>query len=284
LSIQINHVIKKISLKLKKISLTGNKLKIIAIVTMLIDHFGYYFQIDMPNGMYIVLRAIGRISMPIFAFLLVQGFFYTKNLKKYILRIFVLALITQITILGVSLFDEKASILSVNNELNILFSYTLSLIALWIIHEKNIIKKFTYNQNMFFKIFMIIIIIGIFVFIPIDYSIYVPLLIIMMYIIEKLKITVYLEKQNYNMSMKKIVTSFISDRNIKLIYIALIAIALLIVIKESGNSMYWYMLFSVIPLYLYNGERGIKNKKINSIFYGVFPFQHFLLYLLYIIL
>ena len=281
--VKINSIIKNISLKMKKMSLNSNQLKIIAIVTMLIDHLGYYFQNNMPYGIYIVLRAIGRISMPIFAFMIVQGFFYTKNFKKYILRLFILALVTQVAIFGVSLFDENSSKLSVNNQLNILFSYVLSLISLWIIHEKNIIKKYTYNQNMFFKIFIMIIITGIFVFIPIDYGIYVPLFIIMLYFIEKLKITIHLDKQNYNMSMRKFITSFISDDNLKLGYILLIAIAMLIIIIESGNNMYWYMFISIIPIYLYNGERGVKNKKINWLFYSIFPLQHFLLYLLSIL-
>ena len=98
----------KLISKLNKISLTSNGLKIIAIVTMLIDHIGYYFENNMNNTIYIILRIIGRISMPLFAYLLVQGFFYTQNLKKYILRIFVFAIITQISIFGVSIFDDNA--------------------------------------------------------------------------------------------------------------------------------------------------------------------------------
>ena len=72
----------KIISKINKISLSSNALKIIAIITMIIDHIGYYFEPYMNNVIYIVLRAVGRISMPLFAFLLVQGFFHTKDLKK----------------------------------------------------------------------------------------------------------------------------------------------------------------------------------------------------------
>ncbi len=284
MQVNINRYIDKIISRFRKIRISGNGLKIIAIVTMLIDHIGYYFQENMPSIIYVILRIIGRISMPLFAYLIVQGFFYTKDLKKYITRVFSLALITQVAIFVVSIFDATPERLSVNVQLNILFSYTLSLITLWVIHEKNIIQKFTYNQNLFLKVFMILTIIGIYVFIPIDYGIYVPLLIVMLYFIEKLKVTIYLEKNNYNMSMKKVITSFISERNIKIGYIALILIALLIIIIESKNSMYWYMLLSIIPISLYNGERGIKSKKIRWAFYSVFPIQHFLLYLLSVII
>lgn len=283
MKIKINNAINNLFYKFQKTNLNGNQIKIIAIITMLIDHLGYYFELDMPNEIYFVLRVIGRISMPLFAFLLVQGFFHTKDFKKYILRIFVVSIVTQIAIFVVSFFDENRLALSVNNQLNILFSYTLSLIILWIIHEKNIIKKYTYNQNMFLKIFILIAIVGIFVFIPIDYGIYVPLLVTMLYFIEKLRITIYLQKQNGTMSVKNVVLSFIPENKIKLGYIILITIAILIVIIQSKNNMYWYMLFSIIPISMYNGERGKKNRKTNLLFYSVFPVQHFLLYFLSII-
>lgn len=80
--------------------LTGSALKIIAVIAMILDHFG---QIILKNG--IILNApystfsdrqfelllqaadlchiIGRIAFPIFCFLLVEGFVHTHNLKKY---------------------------------------------------------------------------------------------------------------------------------------------------------------------------------------------------------
>lgn len=273
----------KIIMKIKQMELNSNQLKIIAIVTMLIDHMGYYFEPYMSNITYNILRAIGRISMPIFAFLITQGFFHTSNLKKYMLRVFIVAIVTQILIFMVSLFDNDPYSMSVNKELNVLFSYTLSLIILWIIHEKKIINRFNIDKNLLLKIILILLILGIFLFIPFDYGIYIPLLILMFYLIERLRISIYLQKQTYTVSMKKIFASFISEKHIKLGYIALITIALLLIIIESKNYMYWYMLFSIVPIYLYSGERGSKNKKLNYIFYGIFPVQHFLLYLLSII-
>ena len=54
--------------------LSSNQLKIIACITMLIDHIGYYL---LPNVG--VLRLIGRLTFPIFAFLISEGAKYTKN-------------------------------------------------------------------------------------------------------------------------------------------------------------------------------------------------------------
>lgn len=66
-------------------------LKIIAIITMLIDHTGVLLFPELR-----VLRTIGRIAFPIFAWLLVQGFIHTSNRKKYGLRFFYFALAAEI--------------------------------------------------------------------------------------------------------------------------------------------------------------------------------------------
>lgn len=63
----------------------------IALVTMLIDHIGFIFYPDM-----IALRVIGRIAFPIYCFLLVQGFLHTSNLKKYMVRMGVFALLSEV--------------------------------------------------------------------------------------------------------------------------------------------------------------------------------------------
>ena len=71
-----------------------NFLKIAAIVTMVIDHIGYMF-ISYPQ-LYKLFRIVGRISFPIFCFLLVEGFLTTSNVKKYILRLSIFAIISEV--------------------------------------------------------------------------------------------------------------------------------------------------------------------------------------------
>lgn len=71
--------------------LNGNALKIIAAVLMFIDHMG---MLLFPGIR--LFRIIGRLSMPIFAFMIAEGCKYTKNKLRYLLTISVLALIYQI--------------------------------------------------------------------------------------------------------------------------------------------------------------------------------------------
>ena len=75
----------------KRDYLTGNQLKIIAALLMLVDHIGV-----MLYPKIIVLRIIGRLSFPIFAFLIAEGCVYTKKKRDYFLRTFLLGILCQI--------------------------------------------------------------------------------------------------------------------------------------------------------------------------------------------
>lgn len=66
-------------------------LKIIALVAMTIDHTGKVFLIN-PD----FCNILGRLAFPIFAFQLVEGYHHTKNLNKYMFRLFLVAVIAQI--------------------------------------------------------------------------------------------------------------------------------------------------------------------------------------------
>lgn len=66
-----------------------NVLKIIALISMIIDHIGLVF---FPEQ--IVFRLIGRLSFPIFAFFVAEGWYYTRSKKRYTLLMLIFMLIS----------------------------------------------------------------------------------------------------------------------------------------------------------------------------------------------
>ena len=70
--------------------LNANVLKIIALISMVIDHIGVML---FPNALW--LRCLGRISLPIFAYMIAEGCHHTRSPKKYFLRIFILGVLCQ---------------------------------------------------------------------------------------------------------------------------------------------------------------------------------------------
>ncbi|MBO5246131.1 MAG: hypothetical protein J6B28_02600 [Eubacterium sp.] len=74
-----------------RISLSTFDLKCIALLTMLIDHIGLFL---FPGEIW--MRYIGRLSFPIFAFLIVEGYVHTRNVKKYMVRLGLFAVISEI--------------------------------------------------------------------------------------------------------------------------------------------------------------------------------------------
>lgn len=75
---------------MKKQGLSQEALKLIACFTMLLDHISAVF---LPGY---ALRCIGRISFPIFCFLIAEGAHHTRNPKGYALRMLLMAVVTEI--------------------------------------------------------------------------------------------------------------------------------------------------------------------------------------------
>ena len=99
--------------------MTSFILKIIAVITMLCDHVGYFIL-----NQFSFMNYIGRLSFPIFAFLITEGYKHTKNLKKYIARLLIFAIISQLPyMLFINTFSNSFS-------LNILFTLALGLLGI----------------------------------------------------------------------------------------------------------------------------------------------------------
>lgn len=75
--------------------LSGSSLKIIAVISMVIDHCAYYL-LEHGTVFYEAMRCVGRIAFPVFAFLITEGFAHTQNRKRYFLQLLGFAIISEV--------------------------------------------------------------------------------------------------------------------------------------------------------------------------------------------
>lgn len=133
-------------------------IKLIAILTMVIDHIGYAFFPDM-----IILRVIGRLSFPLFAYGIAMGMKHTRNVQQYGLRLLILALISQMPF---QLVFGKI-------HYNVLFTLFIGLLSLYILAS---------NLKLSLKVLIIVGLMLISEIFKFEYGIYGLLLIICFYL------------------------------------------------------------------------------------------------------
>ncbi|MEG1847683.1 MAG: TraX family protein [Lachnospiraceae bacterium] len=77
--------------------ISGSTLKIIALISMFLDHFAtIVMQNSVHTGSTYCLSAIGRLAFPIFVFLLVEGVQHTRDMRRYVGRLALFALVSEI--------------------------------------------------------------------------------------------------------------------------------------------------------------------------------------------
>lgn len=158
--------------------MTGFVLKIIALITMILDHIKY----AIPATNCFITEYLGRISFPLFAFLISEGYTHTKSKTKYIGRLLIFAFISQIPfMLFRTLVADKLL-------LNILFTFLFSILGI------EIFEYFKKIENISIIFRYIIIIISFFAisiigsYINVDYAWFGICTVWLFYILKKSKI------------------------------------------------------------------------------------------------
>ncbi len=117
-----------------KTGLSSNLIKVIGAITMVVDHIGFIFFPDCR-----IFRIIGRLSFPIFSFLIFEGCRHTKNKKLYLSRILILGIITS----TVYCFVMKELYL------NVLITFSCSII---LVYSVQYLKKSNNLKEGFFRL------------------------------------------------------------------------------------------------------------------------------------
>lgn len=220
-------------------TMTSFVLKIIAIIAMTFDHLGATFfplgDVYLPYN--IILRVAGRLTMPMMAFFIAEGYRKTKNPAKYLIRLSVFAVISELPF--ELLFGEGT---------NVMFTIALGLAGLW---ASDIIVKRTSVKYLRFVVYIITIAVSI--LIHSDWN-YIGLLLIYAFY--------YADKS----ISKRILLPF-------LVYCLEMLVAF-IEAASGGGFEYFYVnyiqfagVFAIPLLLLYNGKRGAKMKYLFYIYY-----------------
>ena len=108
-------------------------LKVIALVTMTIDHIGYLLPY---STIAIIFRYIGRLALPLFCFMIAEGAIHTKNFNKYAFRLGLMASIISIAIIGseyIPFFKDNG--FSMRDEGNIFIDLLLGAVAIYLLRQ-----------------------------------------------------------------------------------------------------------------------------------------------------
>jgi len=120
--------------------------KVIAIISMLIDHIAASGLIPLSSPCYTVCRVIGRLAFPLFCFCIAEGLRHSKNRKRYIIRLFVFALISEVPF---DLLFHK-TFFTWDGQ-NVIFTLLLAVVGITVFEQPDLLvkmmQKFEKNPN-----------------------------------------------------------------------------------------------------------------------------------------
>ena len=237
--------------------INGNVIKIFAAVFMLLDHIGLIWNVE-------ILRVLGRLSMPLFAFMIAEGCRYTKNKLKHFCLIFLLGVFCQIVYAIVNTQEIYLSIL-------ITFS-----ISILVIYSLQYFKKLVFNEDEknYKKLLAGLIFIAL---VSITY---------LLNSIERIGDKVFYIDYGFWGCMLPVFASLLDFRNVNLseklrwldgYYLKLFFFSIgTILLSISLGKIQWFSLIALIPLSLYGGKKGKLNLKY--FFYFFYPLHLAVLY------
>ena len=223
--------------KLEKLRiLDGTSLKLIAMISMVFDHVGDMF---FPGALW--MRMIGRLAMPLFSFCIAEGYAHTKNKHRYLLRMGVFALVSEIPF--DLAFEGRVGL----GHQNIMLSFFLAILALMLFDRIRGEGKEHAAGKTLLGILCVCAVAVLALVLRADYTLFAVLAVFLFYVL----------------------------RNRHPLLRCGVGVGFLALTRTVGY--YRATGLSLIPLLLYNGKRG---RGLKWLFYAFYPGHLLLLYLL----
>lgn len=216
--------------------LDGTTLKIIAMISMVFDHVG-----DMFFGGAEWMRMIGRLAMPIFAFCIAEGYSHTGDKKRYLVRMGLFALISEIP------FDLAFAGKPELGHQNIMFTFFLSIIALMLYDRITAGENGNGKVKTVLGVLVVLAMAAAALLLRADYTLFAVISVFLFYVFRK------------------------KDHLIRVA----VGVAFLALTRTVGY--YCATGFSFIPLAMYNGKKG---RGIKWLFYLFYPGHLLVLWLI----
>ena len=215
--------------------LDGTVLKLIACLSMFIDHLGAVCFSGMMG-----FRIIGRLAFPIYCFLLVEGAVHTHDMKKYILRMGIFALISEVPF-DLAFYHR----LVYTGHQNVFFTLGLGLLAIWFLEH------------------------------PIE-QLDIPDVLYKLLVIIAAGLIAEFFNTDYGFTGIAVICIFYYLRGQPQLKYPIAAILL-----AAMGGVEFYAVLALIPILLYNGQRGRQTKVMQYGFYIFYPVHLLLIAALY---
>ena len=259
----------------KNMQLSWSQLKLIAYITMLIDHTAH---ILLQNGIMvtypqcfpyvkpvmILMRGIGRIAFPIFSFLLVEGLIHTRSRIRYMLRILLLAIISE------PVFDyANNGVFYYADYQNVFITLLITgttMYLLSLIEQNNRLNK---NIYVLYVLQGIVVIVGCFLaeFLKVDYGMSGIIIPLIMGVIRRLKLdsssafAIYFVATIIARVIRNIVNAPTYILNPEMWYEKYLMYTI--------NNLQIFAILALIPIFMYDGTKGKPMPK--AVYYLFYP-------------
>ena len=231
-----------------KLKLNSFQIKLMLMFLMVLDHVATYFD-NMPWWFHL----LGRLVAPVFFYFVVEGFYHTRDRKKYALRLFCWALVM---FAGnyILFLVLKAKVPLLNN---IFLSLAWSVVLMTVIEQVKASKNYVLGLPIIVFVIMISMIS--------EATIFGPVLTLVFYLFRKDKVKMSIAYVIASLAITFWIYAGMGE-----------GISLIGFFKES--SMQWAMIFATPIFFMYSGERGPNNKFIKNMLYGFYPAHLWIIY------